>query len=200
MLIEKLDGEPIQVVPTPQHGSIFFFKIPIYIHTAESKEISIEGMAEDSIDLPNERAKGEKKLRESKDQFLYAQVLIVDDGPFNRLVLRKILETAGYTYAEASTGIEAVSMMRAAWDRGKPYSVVLMDIEMPEMDGITATRELLGLAASGVLGSAPVIIGCSAFSSQEDRATALAAGMSHYLEKPISRGRLLELVSAYYHP
>jgi CheY-like chemotaxis protein len=125
-----------------------------------------------------------------------AQVLIVDDSPFNRLVMRKILETVGFTYAEASTGLEALNMVRSAYEREAPFSVVLMDIEMPEMDGITATRELLQLAANGEV-TLPVIIGCSAFSTEEDKAAALASGMAHYLEKPVARVRLLELVAAY---
>lgn len=54
--------------------------------------------------------------------------------------MRKIPETAGSSYAEASTGLEALTMVRSTCERGSPYSVVLMD-------GVTATRELLQLAA-----------------------------------------------------
>ena len=85
--------------------------------------------------------------------------------------------------------------MRTACERGSPFSVILMDVEMPEMDGITATREILQLAANGEV-DLPVIIGCSAFSTKEDKADALASGMTHYLEKPISRTHLVEVVDA----
>jgi CheY-like chemotaxis protein len=200
MILQKLGGETIYVKSTPHKGSTFSFQISIFSEERE-KELVVQTLEieDELIEIPAEYvvvANPNNGVYSSS----FAKILIVDDAPFNRLVLRKILETAGYSYAEASTGLEAVSMVRAAWDRESPYSVVLMDVEMPEMDGITATRELLGLAASGLLGSVPVIIGCSAFSSEEDRAAALAAGMTHYLEKPVSRGRLLELVSEYYHP
>ena len=55
--------------------------------------------------------------------------------------------------------LKAVNMVRGACGRGNPFSVVLKDIEMPEMDRITATRELLDLISRGVLGSLPVIMG-----------------------------------------
>jgi CheY-like chemotaxis protein len=153
----------------------------------------------DARDIPSERV----SLIFSQDIVTHAptqaEVLIVDDSSFNRLVLRKMLESAGYSYAEASTGLEAVSMIRAAWDREKPFSLVLMDVEMPEMDEITATRELGVLVAQGLLPSLPVITGCSAYCMEEDRANARAAGMTDYMEKPISRQRLFELLRFYYH-
>jgi CheY-like chemotaxis protein len=196
MLLARLEGGPIQVQSAPQIGSIFSFLMPISSGSPFSDYFAYPEFTDEHSEIPFERHQSlGSALTMTSLSTPSAQVLIVDDVPFNRLVLRKILETAGYSYAEASTGLEAVSMVRAAWDRESPYSVVLMDVEMPEMDGITATRELLGLVASGVLGNAPVIIGCSAFSSHEDRAAALSSGMSHYLEKPISRTRLLELIS-----
>ena len=198
MLVTRLGGGPIEVVSMPQHGSIFSFKIPISANVVCTDLQMLTDFIEDFNEIPNERILSlESSLTVSTLSAHQAQVLIVDDAPFNRLVLRKILEAAGYSNAEASTGLEAISMVRAACDRESPFSVVLMDIEMPEMDGITATRELLDLVNRGVLGSIPVIIGCSAFSSEEDKAAALAAGMTYYLEKPVSRIRLLELVSAH---
>jgi CheY-like chemotaxis protein len=198
MLVEKLGGGAIQVTSTPQSGSTFSFKVPIPSELPR-KESSMEGLVIPSelIEIPKEQqCVPSSNCRNSS---LKAQVLIVDDAPFNRLVLRKILKAANYSYSEASTGLEAVRMVRAALDKGSPFSVVLMDIEMPEMDGITATRELGRLVAQGRLPSLPVIIGCSAYCMEEDRANARAAGMTDYIEKPISRQRLFELIRLYYH-
>jgi len=104
--------------------------------------------------------------------------------------MRKIPETRGSSYAEASTGLEALTMVRSTCERGSPYSVVLMD-------RVTANRELLQLVADREVVDLPVIIGSSAFSTEKDKAAALASSMRHYLEKPIARTRLLELVSSY---
>ena len=60
------------------------------------------------------------------------------------------------------------------------------------MDGITATREIRGLRA---LREQPLIVGCSAYSAPEDKASSLAAGMDHYLEKPLQRELLYELLT-----
>ena len=199
MLVGKLGNGTIQVSSVPQAGSIFSFKLPITPGIVCDSYLIQNALSSDALlEIPNEQIAVPNSAYSNPSLSLsYAQVLIVDDAPFNRLVLRKILTAMGYNFAEASTGLEAVSMVRGACDRGSPFSVVLMDIEMPEMDGITATRELLDLVNRGVLGSIPVIIGCSAFSSEEDKAAALAAGMTDYLEKPISRSRLLELMSLY---
>jgi len=201
MLVGKLGGEQIRVISTPHCGSVFSFKIPVSASFLEPFVGSlIAEVDEDILDIPNERIRLVSSAQDILVQSsVNAQVLIVDDSPFNRLVLRKILTTVGYSYAEASTGLEAVSMVKAACDRGSSFSIVLMDIEMPEMDGISATRELGRLLAQGVLSALPVIIGCSAYCTEEDRATAKASGMVDYIEKPISRQRLFELLRLHYH-
>jgi CheY-like chemotaxis protein len=193
MLVARLEGDPIQVISAPQAGSTFFFQIPIT--SAPSAPPAVAAEEDEAMDVPNERFLVDN-ASDSHHVLQHSQILIVDDAPFNRLVMRKILEVAKYSYAEASTGLEALHIVKAACERNCPFAVILMDIEMPEMDGITATRELLRLASSGTI-VLPVIIGCSAFNTEEDKAAALASGMTHYLEKPVSRNRLLELISLY---
>ena len=198
MLVDKLGGGAIQVTSIPQLGSKFFFEIPI--ETESSPLCLTFETDEDFVDIADEHTQiTDSSCANPSNNPISAQILIVDDAPFNRLVLRKILETAGYSYAEASTGLEAVSMIGAAWDRQTPFSVILMDVEMPEMDGISATRELGRRVEQGLLPLLPVIIGCSAYCTEEDRANAKAAGMTDYIEKPIARGRLFELLTLYCH-
>jgi len=198
MLVGKLGGEQIRVCSLPQLGSIFSFQVPMAAEP--SPQLLTEESDEELVDIANERFQTyDSGCVATTRNPASAQILIVDDAPFNRLVLRKILESAGYSYAEASTGLEALIIVKAACDREKPFSVVLMDIEMPEMDGITASRELGRMLAQGVLSAVPVIIGCSAYCTEEDRATAKASGMTDYIEKPISRQRLFELLRLYCH-
>jgi signal transduction histidine kinase/ActR/RegA family two-component response regulator len=121
-----------------------------------------------------------------------AQVLIADDSDFNRIVARRIIEVQGFTCEEAVTGLQALNQVRERLETGINYKLILMDIEMPEMDGNTATREIRELIGGG---EQPMIVGCSAYSSTEDRETSLAAGMDHYLEKPLQRELLYELLA-----
>ena len=194
MLVERLGGKSIKIASTPHEGSTFSFKIPISPDYCDRLSIITEEN-EEMTDIACEHIRSDAAVQNSHAQ--HSQVLIVDDVPFNRLVLRKILAEAGYSFDEASTGLEAIQHILAACNQGNPFAVVLMDIEMPEMDGITATRELRSLAAQDAELTLPVIVGCSAYCTEEDKKTALAAGMTEYLEKPISRVRLSQVLSQY---
>ena len=195
MIVTNLGGETIQVDSELQRGSIFTFAIPISRGAdPETPHLNLES-DDEQIEIPSERIASSPVA--ANQRAAAAEVLIVDDSPFNRLVLRKILSASGFTFAEASTGREAVDKVQAACVNGHPFPVVLMDIEMPEMDGITATREIVALASSGQIHRAPVIIGCSAYSTVEDKAAALAAGMAHCLEKPVARIQLVGLITQY---
>ena len=192
MLVERLGGKGIAVTSILQEGSVFSFKIPIC--RGRGRQLTTYA-SEELLDIATE---GHPAQTSGCGSFIASgQVLIVDDSPFNRLVLRKVLEAHGYSYAEASTGLEAISMIQEAADHQMQFEVVLMDIEMPEMDGITATLELAERVRQGELDRLPPVIGCSAYCTEEDKSNAVAAGMSDYLEKPISRDQLLQVLSRY---
>lgn len=110
-----------------------------------------------------------------------ASVLIVDDAAFMRLTIKQILEPAGYTVAgEAATGVEA-------WQRYvevKP-DVVILDITMPEMNGIEALRRI-----KTVDGNAKIII-CSALGQHEMVAKAIEYGAQEFIVKPFQPERLI---------
>ncbi|MDE1943735.1 MAG: response regulator [Betaproteobacteria bacterium] len=104
------------------------------------------------------------------------KILIVEDNPNNRYLAEFLLESAGFTTCHATTGVEAIE--RAKSERP---DLILMDIQMPEMDGYEATRLL---KADSVTRAIPVI-GISAFASGDARQAALDSGMSDYITKPI---------------
>ena len=196
LLVQKLGADCIHVTSRPGYGSTFSFEIPISTDEAASPRYVLEQVT----DIPDEydfRLRGIQWRDLSAPVNMTADVLIVDDTSFNRLVVKKMLESQGLTCAEASTGLQAVTMLLASQSTGKPFRVVLMDIEMPEMDGLSATREIRSLQERGVLQQSVLIVGCSAYSSEEDKQQALASGMNDYLEKPISRTRLCEVIAAY---
>ena len=115
-------------------------------------------------------------------------ILLVEDNPTNMIVASGMLEKAGAKILRADDGNEAV---KAAHDEG--IDLILMDISMPEMDGIEATR--LIRAIPDERGKVP-IIAMTAHAFKEDHIRFLAAGMNDYLPKPVRRKRLLETIAA----
>lgn len=105
-------------------------------------------------------------------------VLVVDDSTTARFLLTRMLEQRGHSTSQARDGKEAIAAIRAG-----SYDVVLMDLVMPEMDGIEATARIREMAAD--TGSRPRIIGMSAFSDGDNIDSAEGAGMDGFLAKPI---------------
>jgi len=110
------------------------------------------------------------------------RILLVEDNPTNRLVAAKILEAMGVEVATAEHGGEGVDAIRK-----DPYDLILMDVQMPVMDGIEATRCIRALG--GRAGSTP-IVGLTANAMAHQRESYLAAGMNGVAAKPISPGAL----------
>ncbi len=115
--------------------------------------------------------------------------LIVDDNATNRRVLEMILQEAGIGFASVENGHEAVEACEA-----RRYDVILMDIQMPVMDGLTATREIRRREADFGRSHAPVIV-VSANGLPEQVAASRQAGAERHLAKPISAGVLLQTLA-----
>ena len=112
------------------------------------------------------------------------KVLVADDNRVNQMVAGKMLERLGCTVMTAGNGVEAVELA-LSW----APDLVLMDVRMPEMDGLDATRAIR--AKEEELGLKPVpVIGLSANAMSEQRAEGLSAGMNDYLAKPVNKAAL----------
>jgi two-component system, sensor histidine kinase len=109
------------------------------------------------------------------------RVLVADDDPINRTVAQRLLERLGHRVRTVADGAAVVSAWRAGLD-----DVILMDLEMPGLDGVEATREIR--RERGV--RRPWIIAVSAHGAAERRTASIDAGMDDYLEKPLQRERL----------
>jgi len=110
-----------------------------------------------------------------------AKLLLVEDNPTNQLVAKGILNKLGYALIDtASSGAEALRLLAQ-----NPFDIVLMDVQMPEMDGFTATRAVRSRSSATLNPDIP-IIAMTAYAMAGDREKCLAAGMSDYLTKPIS--------------
>ena len=114
------------------------------------------------------------------------RILVVDDIEINRDIARALLEQIGCKTASASNGLDAVTAVRS-----NTFDAVLMDIEMPKMDGLEATRELRSERSAEPARSVP-IVALTAYVSREDMSACLEAGMNGYLAKPVDKASLYD--------
>ena len=120
------------------------------------------------------------------------QVLVVEDYPSIQQILVTHLQGAGYGVDLAENGIQAVEAVRR-----KHFDLILMDVQMPEMDGYAATRAIRDLERDSGEGGRVPIIAITAHGATEDKAKCLVAGMDGYLLKPVRRKGLLEAVKQW---
>ncbi len=115
-------------------------------------------------------------------------ILIVDDEPKNVILLRDLLKVSGYSTNEATNGKEGVELAKA-----NIPDLILMDIQMPELDGLEATRILKTDAATRNI----PILALSSYAMKGDKERILAAGCDGYLSKPLVIKELLKIVAEY---
>jgi len=122
-----------------------------------------------------------------KDTLKGKKVLIVEDNLASRLYLNKILEKTGVIILNSGDGKEAVEMLLKTPD----IDMVLMDIQLPVLDGYTAARQIRDMGRNTIL------IAQTAYGMAEDMDKILAAGFNDYMIKPIFSDQLIEKLSSY---
>ncbi len=120
------------------------------------------------------------------------RILLAEDNELNQEIAVAILEEAGFTVEVAGNGEEAIEMLKAS-DPGY-YRLILMDVQMPVMDGYTATRKIRAMKDTK-LSSIP-ILAMTANAFQEDRQRALGCGMNGHIAKPIDIDKLMETLDS----
>ncbi|MFT5835095.1 MAG: signal transduction histidine kinase/CheY-like chemotaxis protein [Cognaticolwellia sp.] len=126
-----------------------------------------------------------KKLSE----ILPMKILIVEDHVINQRLVLFLLKKAGYQADAVGNGLEAVEAVQR-----QDYNLVFMDVQMPELDGLEATKRIVNLLPDG---KRPVIIAMTANAMQEDRAECLEAGMDDYISKPLKEGIVYEMIKKW---
>lgn len=173
--IAEAMGGTITASSTPGCGSRFIVRLPFAVRPSQAEQHApeVEGFG------PGDASATPDAIR----------VLLVEDHPVNRRVARLILEPLGVDIVEAENGYEALRFFRA-----QPFDVVLMDMQMPVMDGLAATSAMR--RAEQELGRPRSrIIMLTANVTAEHRAMAFAAGADEHLAKPIQHQRLLVAVA-----
>src|SRR6266581_1048112 len=131
-------------------------------------------------------AQDSKAMAAAKDGLA---ILLAEDNPINALLARALLLRLGHRPTIAGNGAIAVESWLAAQAAGTPYDVVLMDVSMPELDGLEAARRIRAAEREGECGRTP-ILALTANAFAEDRESCLAAGMDGFLAQPLDRERL----------
>lgn len=114
------------------------------------------------------------------------KILLVDDEKLNRMVIGRVLELAGYEYHSCESGEEALEYLQ-----NNPCDLILMDRQMPGIDGIETTRRIRELADI----EQPKIISFSAYSDEADRRLAFESGMDAVIAKPITIDQLEKTIN-----
>ena len=164
--LAALMGGTVGVQSTPGFGSTFWAELPLPGATPSQRATSTE-----AIDLARLRG---------------TRVLMAEDNPVNMMIVVAMLELWGVQVEQAEDGRAAVDAVQAAARAGRPFDVVVMDVQMPIMGGHEAARELRRHFDAATL----PILALTAAALVSERDEALAAGMNDFLTKPIDAGKL----------
>jgi signal transduction histidine kinase/DNA-binding NarL/FixJ family response regulator len=191
-LAQMLGGD-IRVNSRPGFGSRFIVTVGVGDLQGVSMSVSPEeaiGQSDPNAGhaAKNKSSAGTKSSEESK---LKGRILLAEDGIHNQRVICYFLESAGLDVVVADNGKSACEQAFKAKNAGTPFDVILMDMQMPELDGYGATAMLRNE------GYARPIIAVTAHAMAGDREKCIAAGCNDHLTKPVDRNHLLALVSRY---
>ena len=185
--IAQLMGGSVVVVATrPGAGTTFRLTIPVV--ASESHPVAGGGASAGEPAASTSHATPASQLR------LTGRILLAEDGPDNQRLISQLVTKAGGVVKVVGDGELAVQEVFAAAEEGKPYDLILMDMQMPVMDGYQAVRLLRRKGYTGP------IIALTAHAMSTDREKCLNAGCTEYLSKPIHRALLIETMQRLLQP
>jgi CheY-like chemotaxis protein/nitrogen-specific signal transduction histidine kinase len=192
MLVEQLGGGKISVKSKLGIGTQFCFLLDIEDRLCLDTVDSFGSIDEEvnPIYIPPSIPSFSKSRNTSS-------ILVVDDNDFNRMILKEILSREGYKCKEAINGLQAVEMIKQANRYSEGYKVVIMDCQMPVMDGWEASIQISRMREQDEILYMPAIIAHTAYSGSEEEAKSLASGMVDFLRKPARREEIIRVLSRY---
>jgi CheY-like chemotaxis protein len=168
-------GGTIGVESAPEQGSTFWFVVPLKKRASAAVP-----------PVPTFAAlTAEQRL---KADYAGTRVLVAEDEPINREIALDLLEEVGLVVDLAEDGRQALALAQQ-----NPYALILMDMQMPHMNGIEATQAI----RDNSINPETPILAMTANASSEDREACLAAGMNEHIAKPVVPGKLYEILLAW---
>jgi CheY-like chemotaxis protein len=172
-LVQLMGGE-IGVTSIPGQGSTFWFTVRM-------------GKSTDAVP-PAPTFAGKSADQRLLDEYAGTRILLAEDEPINQEVSRGLLEDAGLVVDLAEDGLQALEMAKQ-----NSYALILMDMQMPQMNGVDATLAIRALPAY----SQTPILAMTANAFDEDRQVCLDAGMNDHIAKPVDPERLYQTLLAW---
>lgn len=173
-------GGDLTILETSHNGTTFRLVIdPGPLHNVNFQE------PETTASVPDLE---KSKPSDTKNVLRDLKILLVEDGPDNQRLISFLLKKAGAEVDMAENGELGYQKATAASGAGSPFDVILMDMQMPIMDGYTASTKLRSDGYNGP------IIALTAHAMAEDRNRCIEAGCTDYTTKPVDRAKLIELI------
>ena len=157
------------------------------IKPSQLYNVLVELFAADGAGVPRHKIEAASLFDRHMGQAHPLRILLAEDNAINQKLGLRLLERLGYRADVAGNGYEALDALKR-----QPYDVILMDVQMPDMDGLEATRRIVKEWPSQ---DRPHIVAMTANAMQGDREMCLAAGMNDYISKPIRLEKLIESLS-----
>ncbi len=167
----KMMGGEITIQSESGKGCTFSFGLPIQI-----------------VDKSSQTDEKKNKSSKTTTDKLEKKILLVEDGPDNQALISFILKKAGATVTLAENGKEGMEKALQEWEAGEPFDVILMDMQMPIMDGYQATKALRDKNYQRT------IVALTAHAMESDRIKCLEVGCDEYFSKPVDRAKLIHLL------
>jgi len=178
-LCEVMGGQ-IRVESEPGVGTLFEFELPL----ASPGGSEVEEWEDLDGDLPQGAVSGAGGFEPDESQKSGLRILLAEDNLVNQKVALKLLERMGYRADVVANGAEAIAAVQRS-----AYDLILMDIQMPEVDGIQATIQIRELGNREIR-----VVAMTANAMNSDRDACLAAGMDDYMRKPVRPNRLEQVL------
>nr|WP_287518755.1 response regulator [Okeania sp. SIO2C2] len=181
-IVETMGGS-LKVTSKPGIGSIFWVDLDLPL----AKELPQPVNSNSSL-ITSQKSNNSQTIKQS-----IVRILLAEDNPVNQIIAKKMLHRLGYTIEIAKNGLAAVEAAKNQF-----YDIILMDIQMPEMDGLEATHHIRQQFKNTASTCQPWIIAMTANAMKEDRENCLKAGMNDYLSKPVQLHELAAILENFH--